>query len=133
MIYNMSCRVPLACSCRPFRLHSLSLSLSLSLYGVSQNLGYLFGGPYNKDYSILGSILGYPNFGKLPYIYISLSLSLSLFTQALGAQCFTQMTGFTDLPKPLNHLHLLASLPNLASSLKRLPDHVSLKDCRSGL
>ena len=23
--------------------------------------------PYNKDYSILGSILGYPNFGKLPY------------------------------------------------------------------
>ena len=35
--------------------------------GVSQNQGYLFGGPYNKDYSILGSILGYPNFGKLPY------------------------------------------------------------------
>ena len=23
-----------------------------------------FWGPYNKDYSILGSILGYPNFGK---------------------------------------------------------------------
>ena len=29
--------------------------------GVSQNKGYLFGGSYNKDYSILGSILGYPN------------------------------------------------------------------------
>ena len=29
-------------------------------------LGYHFGGPYNKDYSVLGSILGYPNFGKLP-------------------------------------------------------------------
>ena len=27
-------------------------------------------GPYNKDYSILGSILGSLNFGKLPYIYI---------------------------------------------------------------
>ena len=25
------------------------------------------GGPYNKDYSILGSILGYPSFGKLPF------------------------------------------------------------------
>ena len=25
-----------------------------------------FGGPNNKDYSILGSILGYPYFGKLP-------------------------------------------------------------------
>ena len=36
--------------------------------GVSQNLGYHFGGPYNKDYSFLGSILGYPYFGKLPYL-----------------------------------------------------------------
>ena len=35
--------------------------------GVSQNYGYLFGGPNNKDYSILGSILGSPYFGKLPY------------------------------------------------------------------
>ena len=35
--------------------------------GGFQNYGYLVGGPYNKDYSILGSILGYPNFGKLPY------------------------------------------------------------------
>ena len=29
-------------------------------------LGYHFGGPHNKDYSILKSILGCPNFGKLP-------------------------------------------------------------------
>ena len=35
--------------------------------GVSQNYGYHFGGPHNKDYSILGSILGSPYFGKLPY------------------------------------------------------------------
>ena len=36
--------------------------------GDSQNEGYLFGGvPINKDYSILGSILGYPNFEKLPF------------------------------------------------------------------
>ena len=34
--------------------------------GVSQNLGYLIGGPYNKDYNILGSILGSPYFVKLP-------------------------------------------------------------------
>ena len=38
--------------------------------GVSQNYGYLFGHPHNKDYSILGSILGPPYFGKLPYILI---------------------------------------------------------------
>ena len=35
--------------------------------GVSQNYGYHFGGPNNKDYSILGSILESPYFGKLPY------------------------------------------------------------------
>ena len=34
--------------------------------------GYLkirgtMGGPQNKDYSILGSIVGSPDFGKLPY------------------------------------------------------------------
>ena len=38
--------------------------------GVSQNLGYHFGGLNNRHYSILGSILGSPHFGKLPYIYI---------------------------------------------------------------
>ena len=35
--------------------------------GVSRTYGYLFGGPHNKDYGILGSILGFPYFGKLPY------------------------------------------------------------------
>ena len=35
--------------------------------GVSQNMGCLLGGPHNKDYSILGSILGSPYLGKLPY------------------------------------------------------------------
>ena len=35
--------------------------------GVSLNFGYLFGGPYNTDYSMLGSILGSPNLGKLPH------------------------------------------------------------------
>ena len=34
---------------------------------VSPNYGYHVGGPYNKDCSILGSILGSPYFGKLPY------------------------------------------------------------------
>ena len=35
-------------------------------------LGDLFGDPYNKDYSILGSILGSPYFGKLPNVgYLS--------------------------------------------------------------
>ena len=42
--------------------------------GVSQNYGYLFGGPHNEDYSIFWSILGFPILGKYHicvYIYIS--------------------------------------------------------------
>ena len=44
--------------------------LSLDEYGSFPKLGvYPFGGPYNKDYSIFGSILGSPFFGgKLPYL-----------------------------------------------------------------
>ena len=34
---------------------------------ISENYGYYFGGPNNKYYNILGSILGSPNYGKLPY------------------------------------------------------------------
>ena len=36
---------------------------------VSQNSGYLFGGPHNKDYGILESILGSPYLGKLPFLH----------------------------------------------------------------
>ena len=45
-----------------------SACLSGSIWGIPKIGGYLFGGPNNKDYSILGSILGYLYFGKLPYI-----------------------------------------------------------------
>ena len=34
--------------------------------GSSQNHGYHFEGPHNKDFNILGSILGSLYFGKLP-------------------------------------------------------------------
>ena len=35
--------------------------------GISQNEGYPFRGPNNKDYKFLRHILGSPHFGKLPY------------------------------------------------------------------
>ena len=38
--------------------------------GVAKILGYLFGDPHNKDFSILESILGSPYLGKLPCVYI---------------------------------------------------------------
>ena len=38
------------------------------VFGGFRKLGVLFfGGPTNRDYSILGSILGSPHFGKLPF------------------------------------------------------------------
>ena len=38
-------------------------------YGGFPKLGAPFwGGPYSKDYRTLGSILGSPSFGKLPYL-----------------------------------------------------------------
>ena len=36
------------------------------MFRVYRNLGYLFRGPYNQDYGILGSILGSPYLWKLP-------------------------------------------------------------------
>ena len=46
---------------------AVRLTMMLVEYlGGSQNKGYHFGGPNNKDYSILGSTLGSPYFGKLP-------------------------------------------------------------------
>ena len=46
------------------RFHFLCDNLDI---GFSQNWRYPLGGPHNKDYSILGSILGSPHFGKLPH------------------------------------------------------------------
>ena len=40
----------------------------------SQNWGYHHGGAYNKDYHILGSILGSPCVGKLPNLITQLQL-----------------------------------------------------------
>ena len=45
----------------PFPGFRVGLGFRVDL-GVSQNEGYLYKGPNNKDYSILGSILGSPYF-----------------------------------------------------------------------
>ena len=46
---------------------------------VSQKWGYHFRGPHNKDYNIVGSILGSPYFEKLPFCYVfELSLMRAL-------------------------------------------------------
>ena len=44
----------------------VDIALAFSEMGASQNWGYHFRSPNNKDYSVLGSILGSPYLGKLP-------------------------------------------------------------------
>ena len=63
------------CDCKASSIQPDHHRASCSYLVVSQNKGYLFGGPYNKDYSILGSILGYLNFGKLPFVVSQYVLS----------------------------------------------------------
>ena len=47
----------------------LRAGVLIILYGAFPKLGAPFwGDPYNKDYSILESILGPPYFGKLSYL-----------------------------------------------------------------
>ena len=41
-----------------------SETLSFSVMGFPKVRGTFLGGAHNKDYSILGSILGYPNLGN---------------------------------------------------------------------
>ena len=48
-------------------LGTIPSAFAPKLYGSFPKLGVPFGGPYNRDYSILGSKLGSPYFGKLPY------------------------------------------------------------------
>ena len=36
-------------------------------------------GPYHKGYGFLGSILGYPHFGKVPYLLLGTAVSFPLF------------------------------------------------------
>ena len=41
---------------------------------MSQNYGHHLGGPYSKDYSILGSIFGSPCLGKLPLVVLGIGV-----------------------------------------------------------
>ena len=51
-----------------------SYYLGFRVWGFPKIWGTLIGGPHNKDYSILGSILGSPNFGKLPHTPLIITL-----------------------------------------------------------
>ena len=52
-------------------VHSRAVYIYIYMYIYElPELRIPYGGPYNKDYDILGSILGSPILGKLPSIYI---------------------------------------------------------------
>ena len=80
------------------------------IYGVSQNSGYHLRGPYNKDYSILGSILGSPYLGKVPYSSFHSSIILSPFVEArcrqgyfgVGPGMATRGSSVLEKAQPMN-------------------------------
>ena len=67
---------------------------------VSPNQGYLFGGPQNKDYCILGSILGSPNFGKLPYASSFIPVLVALHSRYLSC-AIVFVSGPQDTPRKM--------------------------------
>ena len=71
------------CRSRLTRSHTADFQ-KLRHIGVSQNEGYLYGGPQNKGYSILGSILGPPYFGKLPNSYYHHSSGVGYLFRVYG-------------------------------------------------
>ena len=62
--------------------------------GFSKIRGYLFRGPNNKDYSILGFTLRSPDLGKLPYLH---SWNLSVFV-GLISRNLTQVFPYVRRP-----------------------------------
>ena len=73
----------------PGRPRAAALLPSITLPGVCggfPKLGYPFGGPHIKDYSMLGSTLGSPYFGKLPCITLQCYLPQQLPELAAGTQ-----------------------------------------------
>ena len=53
------------------------------LNGGFPSQGYIFGGPHNKDSSILGSLLRSPYVGKLPNVFFAVVFSSSEGQSAL--------------------------------------------------
>ena len=65
-----SCKGPLQGSTQaPSGIPTLILQINEGFAKLGEPLEP-FGGPFNKDYSILGSILGSPYFGKLPNVLL---------------------------------------------------------------
>ena len=80
-------------------------------FRVSQNWGYHFGGSHNKDYSILGSILGSPNFGKLPHEQDPRLLSFA------GELCLHALNSLLSSPiQPIPDAFACLRYPSLVTS-----------------
>ena len=71
------------------------------IWGFPKNYGYLFGGPIKKDYSILGSILGSPHFGKLPLVQSEENIRHVLFCYRAQVKCRSgsrYISTYRDIP-----------------------------------
>ena len=75
--------------------------------------GTFFWGPHNKDYSILGSILGFPHFGKVPYCN---PYDFHPQPSTLGSRK-SKGSGGSKPPDSLHHSRVVATSPPLMTLL----------------
>ena len=79
-------------------------------------------GPYNKDCGILGSILGSPYFGKLPYICYGLGFRAYIYIYIYVYTCI-----YTDKCRGCSRVPLAQRYPSRqALNAKRTPAALSI-------
>ena len=95
--------------------HEMETGFILGIIGIRgfATLGVPFWGPHNKDYSIWGSILGYPCFGKLP----NEGSLLLHFSQA--SQGFALLCNYWTSSCTFQHLHYGQALAHLGQEGQR--------------
>ena len=69
------------------------ICIHMDILGDFPKLGVLSSGSHNKGFSILGSTLGSPHLGKLPYIYICIYIYIHIYIYCLGLR---QIDGYID-------------------------------------
>ena len=68
------------------------------MLGFPKIMGTILGDPHNKDSSILGSILGSPCLGKLPYIMEMSQAGSTVIMHAGSDGCSDKVFLLSDIP-----------------------------------
>ena len=89
---------------------NVGITIVYCLRVLKQIVGYLFGGPHDKDYSILGSILGPPYFGKLSHLSSELPNGSSPYVDRIWGI----WGSYFNIPKAIYSIYLRGTITALA-------------------